>query len=273
MNREMTTEEYETCYRVLQQCVPHARVQYVPTSKDNNRQVVAHMLPLLMMRHRRIPRSKWRDQTTPTGKHWIEQDSDNSMHNKSARNMIGYHLAYDSNLIGMVMTQGKKQEVVNIGLGMKQLCVYPPEVSVPAYAESFFHKLTDLEMTFIDPEKGDEVVLRRLCLLLALKQSFIKAIGQPPGYDWARLQFDIENETVTGDREPLVGWEFRVWQGHLGFTRDGVLIEEHYQCACAFFRGNTPTKFVWQKEHKDLESWVQFINLDQLINVVPKLTD
>jgi len=33
------------------------------------------MLPLLMMRHRRIPRSKWRDCETTSGKHWIEQVS------------------------------------------------------------------------------------------------------------------------------------------------------------------------------------------------------
>lgn len=57
------------------------------------------------------------------------------------RSMIGYHLAYDNNLIGMVMTQGRQRDVINIGLGMKQLAVYPPEATVPAYAESFYHKV------------------------------------------------------------------------------------------------------------------------------------
>ena len=36
-------------------------------------QLFAHMLPLLMMRHRRISRRRWHDHQTPTGKHWIEQ--------------------------------------------------------------------------------------------------------------------------------------------------------------------------------------------------------
>lgn len=31
------------------------------------------MLPLLMMRHRRIPRAKWTDKVSGAGKHWIEQ--------------------------------------------------------------------------------------------------------------------------------------------------------------------------------------------------------
>jgi len=34
---------------------------------------MTQMLPLLMMRHRRIPRAKWKDCVTINGKHWIEQ--------------------------------------------------------------------------------------------------------------------------------------------------------------------------------------------------------
>lgn len=55
--------------------------------------------------------------------------------------MIGYHLAYDNSLCGMVMTQGRQRQVTNIGLGVKQLCVEPRGVSVAAYAESFAHKV------------------------------------------------------------------------------------------------------------------------------------
>ena len=56
--------------------------------------------------------------------------------------MIGYHLAYDNNLIGMVMTQGRQREVINIGLGIKQLCVTPEDLSVPVWAESQHHKVS-----------------------------------------------------------------------------------------------------------------------------------
>ena len=55
--------------------------------------------------------------------------------------MIGYHLAYDNSLCGMVMTQGRQRQVINIGLGIKQLSVEPRGVSVAAYAESFAHKV------------------------------------------------------------------------------------------------------------------------------------
>ena len=51
-----------------------------------------------------------------------------------------------------------------------------------------------------------EVVLRRLCILLCLKQAYIRAIGQPIGFDWSRLEFNIENDTARGDQLLLKGW-------------------------------------------------------------------
>jgi len=128
-------------------------------------------------------------------------------------------------------------------------------------------------MSFLTLDLGEEVVPRRLCILLALKAAYIKAIGQPIGFDWSRLEFNISEETCTGDGQPLTGWEFRLYKSHLGVQRRGILIEEIYQCVTAHFRGTADSKFVWQDTNKDLESWVQFINIDQMTNVIPKLTD
>lgn len=55
--------------------------------------------------------------------------------------VIGYNLAYDNSIVGMVMTQGAQRQVVTIGLGIKQVCVMPLDMSVAAYAESFHHKV------------------------------------------------------------------------------------------------------------------------------------
>jgi 4'-phosphopantetheinyl transferase len=143
-----------------------------------------------------------------------------------------------------------------------------------ANAPSLEHpQLTTLEISFLNLDLGEEVVLRRLCILLALKAAYIKAIGQPIGFDWSRLEFNISEETCSGDGQPLTGWEFRLYKAHLGVQRRGVLHEESYQCVTAHFRGTPDSKFVWQDSNKDLESWVQFINIDQMTNVIPKLTD
>jgi len=272
-NREMTDQEYDKCFNTMKDCVPHAHVERAPQSQEACSKMVSYMLPLLMMRHRRIPRSKWRDNCTSHGKRWIEQDTDSAMNpTHRLRAMIGYHLAYEGCLIGMVMTQGRQREVINIGLGIKQINP-PPNTSVAAWVESQYHKLTPLEMTFVNPEHGEEVALRRICILLALKQSYLTAIGQPIGFDYSRLEFNFPAGRASGDGHPLQGWEFRVWQSRVAVRRGTEVREEAYQCACAFFRGTEETKFIWQKDPKELESWVQFLNIDQLVNVLPKLSD
>jgi len=272
LNRDTNTAEYDQCYNLVKECAPHTALPYQPTNVDSFRQIITAMLPLLMMRHRRISRAKWRDCVTNTGKHWIEQSPDDMPPEKFLQSMIGYHLAYDNSLCGMVMTQGRQRQVINIGLGIKQIAVEPRGATVAAYAESHAHKLTPLELSFISPDQPDEVILRRLCILLALKQAYIKAIGQPIGFDLSRLEFNIPAETARGDDHPLDGWEFRVFKSQLGVARSNRIVEESYQCACAFFRGTKESKFVWHDNQKDLETWVQFINIDQMVKVIPKLT-
>lgn len=94
------------------------------------------------------------------------------------------------------------------------------------------------------------------------------------GFDWSRLEFNIPGETARGDGYPLQGWEFRLWTSYLAVEReDGEVEEQQYQCASAFFRGTVESKFIWQKDKKELEGWVQFLTIDQLITVLPKLSD
>lgn len=120
-------------------------------------------------------------------------------------------------------------------------------------------------------------MLRRLTILLAMKSAYIKAIGQPLGFDWSRLEFDVPARAARGDDLPLQGWEFRVFNAQLGVLRGGApapgaLVEETYVCCVAFFRGTRETKFDFHESMDQLESWVQFINIDQMLKVVPKLT-
>ncbi|KAI0630829.1 hypothetical protein C8Q77DRAFT_1219662 [Trametes polyzona] len=292
-NREMTNDEYARCHAVLRQCVPHAPVRNSPTEPETMRQLVAFLLPLLMMRHRRVPRTRWRDNMTTSGKHWIEQarttsfcisfdcplihavPDDNPVTTAHrARSMIGYHTAYDHNLVGMAMTQGRREDAVNIGIGIKEITA-PPGMSSNDFAISLYHKLTPLEQNFIQLEQGEEIVMRRLCLILALKQAYLKAIGQPIGFDWSRLEFNIPGKTATGDGRPLAGWEFRVWTSELGWPIPNTdkHVMQKYQCAVAFFRRTRDIRFIWQDDAKQLESWVQFITLDQLLNVADKLVE
>ncbi|KIK51393.1 hypothetical protein GYMLUDRAFT_234097 [Collybiopsis luxurians FD-317 M1] len=283
LNREATKEEYEACYNVVKECFD-LQIPYDPTSAESFRRCITQMLPLLMMRHRRIPRAKWKDYKTPTGKHWIEQSPEDMSPEKFLHSMIGYHLTYCESLCGMAMTQGTQRKVVNIGIGVRRIEVEPRGVAPRAYVESVSHKLTQKELELIlKPENSDEVVLRRVSIVLTLKEAYNHAVGQPVGFDYSRLEFIVEgshpshgmtdiNPYALGDGIPLQGWEFRLFKAQLGVARQDQLSEESYQCVCAFFRGTRgESRFIWYNSEKELESWVQFINIDQMIKVIPKL--
>ena len=81
-------------------------------------------------------------------------------------------------------------------------------------------------------------MLKRLCILLALKEAYIKAIGQPLGFDYTRLEFDVPNSRVTGDGNPIVGWEFRVFGAKLGVARGTKLKQDSIPLSY------TPRKFI-----------------------------
>ncbi|EIN05105.1 hypothetical protein PUNSTDRAFT_137791 [Punctularia strigosozonata HHB-11173 SS5] len=272
LSRDVTREEYDECYKLVKECIPGApEIKHAPDSNESLRQVLCQMMPLLMMRHRRVPRAQWRDRVTPNGKHWIEQDPSGMHPEKYLRSMIGYTTASEGSLVAMSMVQGRQREVVNVGLGMRMIAPEPRDAPVAAYVESQAHKLTEFELGFLRGEP-DEVALRRLCILLSLKGAYIQAIGQPLGFDWSRLEFNIPTQAARGDGHPLTGWEFRVFRAELGVVREGELVPESYQCATAFFRGTSESKFVWQENQKEIESWVQFLNIEQMIKVIPKLS-
>ncbi|KAF8651042.1 hypothetical protein AX16_004905 [Volvariella volvacea WC 439] len=272
LNREYTKDEYDACYRLVKECVPHAsHINYKYDDANSFRELITYMLPLLMMRHRRIPRAKWRDQVTSNGKRWIEQTD--LPPDRFLGTMIGYYLVYEGSLCGMAMTQGFREKVVNIGLGIKQIPKASKAITTKAIVESMAHKLTDEEIKLIWAEEKDEVVLRRLCVTLSLKESYIHAIGQPIGFDYRRLNVNAPAQQVLVDNIRLEGWEFRIFQVKLGVARGMKIKEEDYQCVCAFFRGGSDTKFLWDTAPRmSLDSWVQFINIDQMIKVIPKLS-
>ncbi|KAF5329500.1 hypothetical protein D9619_009085 [Psilocybe cf. subviscida] len=271
LNREYTKAEYHLVYNLCKTCFPETNYKYDASNADSFRVVMTQLLPVLMMRHRRVPRAKWQDHRTPAGKHWIELVPDGSGRPRNPLS-IGYQLTFSNSLCGMAVTQGLPSQVVHIGLGIRQLKVEPRGVTLATFFESNAHKLTQLEITNITAGGvGEDVVLKRLCINLALKDAYVKALGQPLGIDYSRLQFDLPNRTAICDGNPMIGWEFRLFGAKLGVARGIMLKEEQYECVCAYYRGNPATTFIFYPTPQELENWVQFINIDQLMAVAAKL--
>ena len=72
--------------------------------------------------------------------------------------------------------------------------------------------------------------------------------GQPIGFDFSRLEFDVPN-----DGKPLIGWEFRIKFGaKLGVGRKYILKQEAYERVCAYYRGNQEVSFIF---HETTQQW------------------
>lgn len=69
------------------------------------------------------------------------KSSDDMPPEKFLQSMIGYHLTYENSLCGMAMTQGRQRQVINIGLGIKQLAIEPRGGKLSDYVESSKHKV------------------------------------------------------------------------------------------------------------------------------------
>ena len=136
--------------------------------------------------------------------------------------------------------------------------------------------MTKAEETLLGRKLNVDVVLRRLCVLLTIKTAYIKALGQPPGFDFSRIDCDIPEETVKVDGRLLKGWEFRLFKANLGVVRKGLLIEETYQCSTAVYRGWDETRFIWEENEREIANWVHFITTDTVLgslNPSPTRTD
>ena len=125
-------------------------------------------------------------------------------------------------------------------------------------------------MANITGNPGD-LMLKRLCILFALKEAYLKAIGQPLDFDLTRLEFDVPNQRVLQDGRPLSGWEFRLFTSKIGVARGTILKQEEYECVCAVYRGSSESTFIFQETSAELASWVEYINLDQLMSAGSKL--
>lgn len=120
----------------------------------------------------------------------------------------------------------------------------------------------------------DDVTLRRLCVILTLKTAYIRALGRQLGFDLSRVDCDIPQQMIRVDGSVLTGWEFRLFKANLGVDRNGILVEETYQCAVAIFRGgNQPCAFIWGGEPTKTGRWLHFRTLDDLLHSLntPKL--
>lgn len=121
---------------------------------------------------------------------------------------------------------------------------------------------------------GDEkATIRRLNIILSVKDAYIKAIGQPVGFDYSRIDCDVLGKRMTVDGNALSGWHIRMFNANLAPTPEIVTHKAplHYNVAVAVFRGGQGMKFTFAKTAEELDQFVTFFDVKEVVNAVPRL--
>jgi len=258
LNRQIHRDEYAICVKYIEERAQQKAKKY----KDHSeafRYVMGSLLPSLVMRNQNngLSPHKWYIKATSSGKEYLHTVADSKV--------LGFSTGWAESAVAIGYSYGRKSQIVNIGIDI-MLLTLPRDVSAGKYVEAFAHKLTQNEDVLLDRRMKDDVILRRLCILLTLKTAYIKALGQPTGFDYGRIDCDIPQEVIKVDGKVLKGWEFRLFKANLGVVRKGLLIEEAYQCTTAMYRGWDKTVFVWEEDQKETARWLDFIPIDLVLS-------
>lgn len=122
----------------------------------------------------------------------------------------------------------------------------------------------------------DEVLFRRILIMLSFKQAYINAINQPAGFDFRRISCDFQpgKERVTVDGKTLVGWEVYMFKSNLGVQRRETIVEEIYQCCALIYRGwSNGNQWNWNSKKGDMDDSLNFLKVDQIVKAYDGLGD
>lgn len=105
--------------------------------------------------------------------------------------------------------------------------------------------------------------LKRFYWMWTVKEAYTKALGIGLGFDFARVEYDIEAEMVHVDGKPTLGWRFNKF---VVTQPDGI-----YQGVVAEFTGDDVQRQV-QREMGDI-SWLDLEDAVSFVHsAIPKLS-
>jgi len=288
INREPTDAEFATCLRCLDDD-SFAKVSAIPDRDDAWRSLLGRLIPCIVMKQRNVPRSAWSIKTTKAGKPYIDAPKEEKH--------LGYNIAHNGSLVAMAFSLGRKHKVWNIGVDVVKMAL-PRNIAFDTYIDSLRHKLTTTEAGYLDiqdpalsVEERQKKALNRLYVIWTMKEAYIKALGQPPGFDFSRVECRIPDEEVYVDGKRLTGWEFRLFKSNVGVVRsansvfreyrglvkpgtEGELETEVYQCCMTIYRGSELNRciFKWSQQSNELDKFLRFVTLDAMVNAAKHIS-
>ncbi|KAF8708181.1 4'-phosphopantetheinyl transferase superfamily, partial [Rhizoctonia solani] len=154
--------------------------------------LIGQLLPRYWLRQKQIDTEMVKFEATEHGKPIITQSSV----------PLTYNVTHDSDMVAIACGAGEP-----VGIDVMKIAL-PRRTSMGEFIEFVSDQLTACEKEALHPRAGNEATrLLRLYRMWTIKEAYTKALGEGLGYDFARIEYDVLEGTVTVDGEPPSGWD------------------------------------------------------------------
>lgn len=235
-----TEELYQRALKVLDGLDSEAvaRIRRFYRREDACRTLIGHLLRRLMVLEKGVDPSAMKFSVTKAGKPYlVSPDLDPP---------LGFNITHDNALIAMAFSSGSQNPpAFSVGVDVMKLRV-PGKESFPSFVRTVGDQLTPREHRLIFSGGSPEENLKRFFWMWTMKEAYTKALGIGLGFDFKRVEFDVEEHVLRVDGAIPTGWSFRMFVLEHG--------EDAYEGVVAEFVGEGRTEVIYENEPPE---WVK----------------
>ncbi|KAK7060310.1 hypothetical protein VNI00_001075 [Paramarasmius palmivorus] len=218
--------------------------------------LISRLLPRMLLKERGIASREMTFAATTAGKPYITTPG--------IEPPIAYNVSHDNSLVVMVFASGKHNPpAFNIGIDVMKVQMSSRQDTYTQFVNIFQDQLTPLERRLLlSPGVSEFEGLTRFFWMWTLKEAYTKAVGIGLGFDFSRVEFDVEHSKVRVDGKVPDGWRFTKFE-----VKEA---ESLYVGVVAEFIGDIETMVVSEKEPK--EWFIPFTAVDFVERAIRELT-
>ncbi|KAF8897293.1 4'-phosphopantetheinyl transferase superfamily [Infundibulicybe gibba] len=175
---------------------------------------------------------------------------------------IGYNVTHDNALVAIAFAPGAHQPpAFSIGVDIMKVRV-PARSTFASFVQTMADQLTPLERRLVFAGTSQDENLRRFFWMWTLKEAYTKALGLGLGFDFRRVEFDVESNTVRVDGAIPKGWYFSKF-----IVEDG---EDVYEGVVAQFLGGEETVVLSEADNHE---WLHIFEAGSFVeSTIERLT-
>ncbi|RDB23299.1 L-aminoadipate-semialdehyde dehydrogenase-phosphopantetheinyl transferase [Hypsizygus marmoreus] len=205
-----------------------ARIKRFYRREDACRTLLGRLLTRALLRQREIPLDAMTFNATAEGKPYISTSGIDPP--------IAYNISHDNALVAMAFAPGTHNPpAYSVGMDVMKVRI-PGRETFASFVETVGDQLTRLEHQSLFSSISQDEGLKRFFWMWTIKEAYTKALGLGLGFDFRRVEYDVEANVLRVDKAIPHGWRFSRF-----VLNDG---EDLYQGVVAEFVGGTETAVI-----------------------------